>query len=189
MTRHMFAILAIFILSIQIASAQSLPEGMKMYRIGAGEPDSTGWILADSTKGGFSVRLPVTFNDFTMESPKSDAPVSRTFVVGGKSAEGVKFTAARIVYRDYGTAQGSFSQIESGEAFSGQSPITRSFDVDGHRAVEITLNDGSALGYLRYILLDDSVMSLIVEIPAANRDLVPESMVQMYFDSLLATRL
>lgn len=190
MIRHMLIVLATVLVAVPLASARSLPEGMTMHRVQAGEPDSSGWIVADSTMGAFSVRLPMKFNDFTMHRPGSDAPVSSAFIVGGKSAEGVKFTAARIVYRDDDTAQGYFSQIENGQAFpSDKSPTTRSIDVDGRRAVDVTLSDGRALSHMRYILLDDSVMSLIVEVPRAQTDLVSQSEIQEFFESLHVSQL
>ena len=81
------------------AFAQAVPPGMKMRRIQAGEPDASGWRVAASTEGEFSVRLPLKFNDFTIGEGDSKAPMLHTFTVGAKSQEGIKFTATRIVYR------------------------------------------------------------------------------------------
>src|SRR4030095_4903909 len=81
------------------AFAQATPPGMKMHRVQAGEPDASGWMIATSTEGGFSVRLPLKFNDFTLEESDAKAATLRSFIVGTKSQEGIKFSATRIVYR------------------------------------------------------------------------------------------
>src|SRR5215204_5825093 len=39
-----------------------------MHRTSAGEPDEDGWCLAESTEGGFSVKLPSLFDDLTVSS-------------------------------------------------------------------------------------------------------------------------
>ena len=49
-----------------------------MHRKQAGEPDETGWMLAESTEGRFSVRMPINFNDFTVVETNPNAPAERT---------------------------------------------------------------------------------------------------------------
>lgn len=188
MARHLRIVFFAFVLSTHVASAQSLPEGVTMHRQGAGELDASGWTAAASTLGGFSVRLPLPFNDFTVVSPPSKGQVAKTFVVGAKSVEGVKFTAARMVYRKNDAAQSFFARIESGEAFAGNAASGKSHRVQGRKSVDISFNDDRALGYFRYVLMGDSLISLIVEVPAARGELIPSTMVQAFFDSLRVSR-
>ncbi len=188
MTRRLRIVLFALVLSIHVASAQPLPEGMTMHRQGAGELDASGWTTAASTLGGFSVRLPLTFNDFTVAAPPSKGQVAKTFVVGAKSVEGVKFTAARMVYRKNDAAQSFFARIESGEAFAGNAAPGKSHRVQGRKAVDVSISSDRALGYFRYVLMDDSLISLVVEVPAARGDLIPSTMVQAFFDSLRVSR-
>src|SRR5262249_56600818 len=82
------------------AIGQTLPPGMTMHRLQAGEPDASGWMLAASTEGGVSVRLPLKFNDLPNAQADSQSPTALFFVVGDQSLEGVKFTAPPIVYRN-----------------------------------------------------------------------------------------
>lgn len=98
------------------AFGQALPPGMTMHRVQAGEPDASGWMVAASTEGGFSVRLPLKFNDFTIAESDPKAPALRTYVVGTKSQEGIKFSATRIVYRNGAeSAKRFFSRFEKGQ--------------------------------------------------------------------------
>jgi len=63
---------------------------LDMHRAGVSADDGSGWHSAVSTKGGFAVRLPIPFNDFSVHSTNT-GEVSH--VIGGKSSEGIKFSA------------------------------------------------------------------------------------------------
>src|SRR5689334_6675583 len=66
---------------------------LEMHRAGVNADDGSGWHLAVSTKGSFSVLLPIPFNDFTT----NDAATGETsHVVGGKSSEGIKLAAVEL---------------------------------------------------------------------------------------------
>jgi hypothetical protein len=65
---------------------QSAP--MVYHRLMAGEPDTEGWYPAASTEGGFSVRLPAKFQDFTL--PTIKGPM---YIVGTERPDGTWFTA------------------------------------------------------------------------------------------------
>lgn len=66
---------------------------LEMHRVAATADDGSGWHLAVSSKGSFSVLLPLPFNDFTT----SDAATGEaSYVVGGKSTEGIKFAAVEL---------------------------------------------------------------------------------------------
>jgi len=56
------ALIAITVAWPAIVTAQ--PK-LEMHRIGAKADDGSGWHLAVSSKGSFSVLLPIPFNDFT----------------------------------------------------------------------------------------------------------------------------
>jgi len=159
-----------------------------MHRQAAGKLDASGWTTADSTLGGFSVRLPLPFNDFTVAGSPSEGEVGKTFVVGAKSIEGVKFSAARTEYRNSGAVRSYFARIESGNAFAGKAARVEQRLVQGRKAVDVSMNDDASFGYFRYVLLDGSLITMVVEVPAASRDLISSAMVQTFFDSLRVTR-
>lgn len=179
----------IFLLSAQLATAQALPEGMTMHRMLAGNPDSTGWTDARSTRGGFSVRMPLKFNDFTMRMPDREAHLAMMFGVGAKSSEGVKIAAQRFVYRKKDAAAHFFSRVQGGTGFKTKPKNVKAHNFQGRPAVDLELANEGATGYLRYVLMDDSLIYLIVEVPNGARALVPNQLVQKYFDSLRFTPL
>src|SRR5438128_5901824 len=84
------ALLAIALILPEVAAAQ--PK-LEMHRAGVNIDDGSGWHLAVSSKGSFSVLLPIPFNDFTTHDATTG---ETTYVVGGKSTEGIKFVAVEL---------------------------------------------------------------------------------------------
>ena len=74
------------------ATVQAEPK-LEMHRAGANTDNGSEWHLAVSTKGSFSVLLPIPFNDFTTHDASTG---ETTYVVGGKSSEGIKFVALEL---------------------------------------------------------------------------------------------
>jgi len=133
-------ILSVALVAWGAALSQAMPAGMTMHRLQAGEPDATGWMLAKSTDGGFSVRLPLKFNDFTLAESDPKAPVLRTLTVGAKSQEGIKFSATRIVYRKGAeSARHFFARFEQGLDLGSPPQSVTPHTFKGRRAVDIVL--------------------------------------------------
>ena len=179
----------IFLLSASLAAAQSLPDGMTMHRKAAGTMDSSGWINADSTRGRFAVRLPLKFNDFTVQMPATEANVATTFVVGAKSSEGIKFVAQRIVYRKKEAAPHFFARLRTGAGFKSRPESVIAHQFHGRPAVDLLVEQSDGIGHMRYVLMDDSLIFLVVEVPKKSRSLVPIQLVRSFFDSLRASPL
>lgn len=77
------------------------PPSLVMHRQLAGEAGADGWYEARSTKGGFSVRLPAQFNDFSIPASRQDnGHMAELDVVGTKIQDIGKFTATCIRYLD-----------------------------------------------------------------------------------------
>lgn len=160
-------LLCLVCLTLAIPSlGQSVPAGMVMHRIQAGEPEADGWISASSTEGGFSVRMPLKFNDFTVVESKPNDPVLRAFTVGAKSQEGIKFVATRIVYRK-GAASAAqfFANFETGKSLGDPPGSVTPLAVHGRRAVDFVLRSKSAVSYQRAVLLKTDLLLLTVESP------------------------
>jgi hypothetical protein len=82
------------------AASQS---SLVMHRQMAGEAGADGWYEARSTKGGFSVRLPAQFNDFSVPASRQDnGHMAELDVVGTKIQDIGKFSATCIRYLDKG---------------------------------------------------------------------------------------
>lgn len=176
---------AAFVLLIVPAFSQTLPRGMTMHRMQAGEPDASGWVTAASTEGGFSVRLPLKFNDFSMIDPDATSPTLRTFTVGAKSQEGIKFSATRIVYRKGAeSAKYFFSRFEKAQDLGSTPESVTPHRIGGRSAIDLTLNKASAVSYQRAVLLDSDLLLMIVESPRSH-ETTAHQLVSPFFDSLV----
>lgn len=85
------ALSAVIIFACTTANAQQ-PK-LEMHRAGVNADDGSGWHPAVSTKGAFSIRVPIPYNDFTVHDART-GEVSHA--VGGKSSEGIKFMAVAV---------------------------------------------------------------------------------------------
>ena len=125
--------IALLLLCSLLAGAAAAQE-MKMHRQQAGEPDASGWMLAESTEGRFSVRMPIRFNDFTVVETNANAPAERTHTIGARSSEGIAVVATRIVYRKGAAgAKDYFARLERGEGLAGKPQRLRSARLQGGR--------------------------------------------------------
>ena len=162
----------------------TLPPGMTMHRFQAGEPDASGWMLATSTEGAFSVRMPIKFNDFTVDESDPNASVLRTFVVGATSQEKIKFVATRFVYRKGAeAAQFFFARAEKGEGLPGLERVTPR-QVGERRAVDHVLKRPSDVAYQRTLLLDTDLIMMIIDSPRSF-DATAQQFITPFFDSLV----
>jgi len=186
-TRFGFLLLASLFFSTLAANAigQAIPAGMTMHRVQAGEPDASGWMVAASTEGGFSVRLPLKFNDFTIAESDPMSPVLRTFVVGAKSREGIKFSAARIVYRKAAeSAAYFFSRFEKGQDLGSEPERVTRLSVGNRQAIDVVLEKESDVSYQRVIKLGSDLLLMIVESPRSH-EATAQQYVTPFFDSLV----
>lgn len=71
-----------------------------MHRTQTEAPLNEGWHLAVSTEGGFSVEIPIPFNDFRVTGQTTDGVEMRSHVVGAKTPGLLAWTAACMVRRD-----------------------------------------------------------------------------------------
>jgi hypothetical protein len=181
-------IVAGLLLAMGQALAQKLPEGMTMHRLQAGEPDASGWMLAASTEGGFSVKLPLKFNDFRIDVADTKEPVLRSHSIGTRSSEGIKFSATRVVYRKGAeSAKLYFARFERGEALQARPERLEARRIGEWRAVETDLKRTSDVAYQRVLLLGADLMLMIVEAPRAH-DRLARQFAQSFFDSLVVTQ-
>jgi hypothetical protein len=159
------------------------PAGTTIHRFQAGEPDASGWMPATSTEGGFSVRLPLKFNDFTIEESNPSAPTLRLFSVGATSQEKIKFVATRVVYRKGAdSARFFFARAEKGEGLAALERVTP-HRIGERRAVDHVLKRASDVAYQRTILLDTDLLMMIIESPR-SLDATAQQFVAPFFESL-----
>jgi hypothetical protein len=151
------------------AVARAQQPKLEMHRTGVDTKDPSGWHLAVSTKGSFSVRMPIPFNDFTVRSTDSKAGEEVTHVIGGKSAEGIKVSAVEVPASPKPSP--SLDKILadfSGKPGSKVSDVQRAGkgDVD---TLSFSVSGAQTSAYIRYIKAKSAMYSLIIEFPNAHR--------------------
>ncbi len=90
------------IAAIRVGEEKQVADGvfMTMNRQQATEPIGDGWHRAESKDGGFSVELPLAFNDFRIRSEATDGVEIRSHTVGAKTKGLLAWTATCVVRRD-----------------------------------------------------------------------------------------
>jgi hypothetical protein len=164
----LFLPLALIMLPAVAARAQQ-PK-LEMHRTGVVSTDPSGWHLAVSTKGSFSVRMPIPFNDFTVRSTDAKTGEEVTHVIGGKSTEGIKLSAVEMpasaknapslekILADFSTKPGN--KVSDVQRAAKSDVDTLSFSVSG----------AQTSAHVRYIKTKSATYSLTVEFPNAHRN-------------------
>jgi hypothetical protein len=175
--------LALALTMLPGAVARAQQPKLEMHRTGVDSKDPSGWHLAVSTKGSFSVRMPIPFNDFTVRSTDPKAGEEVTHVIGGKSVEGIKVSAVEVP----ASAKPSPSLDKILADFSAKpggkvSDVQRASkgDVD---TLSLSVGGAQTSAYIRYINTKSAMYALIIEFPNAHRGDV-DGIREEFFDSL-----
>jgi hypothetical protein len=176
---------ALFLSFALLAGTAAAQDNLKMHRKQAGEaPDASGWMLAKSTEGRFSVRLPLKFNDFTLTERDPGAPAARTHVVGVRSSERIALTATRIVYRKgAASAKEYFARFEKGEGLGAKPESIKPLKLGQLRALDLVVKRGAEVSYQRVVLLDADLLLMVVEAPREH-DPITQQIAPTFFASL-----
>ena len=167
---RLFALLpALALIMLPAAVARAQQPKLEMHRTGVDTKDPSGWHLAVSTKGSFSVRMPIPFNDFTVRSTDPKAGEELTHVIGGKSAEGIKVSAVEVP----ASPKPSPSLDKILTDFSAKpgnkvSDVQRASKDDGDM-LSFSVSGAQTSAYIRYIKTKSAMYSLIIEFPNAHR--------------------
>jgi hypothetical protein len=151
------------------ASAQAQQPKLEMHRVGVNADDGSGWHQAVSTKGAFSVRVPIPFNDFTTY----DAATGEvSHAIGGKSSEGIKFMAVEMPVTaktpvDLGTIPKSFSSNPANKV----SDVSRQ-SKEGADSLSFSVAGSASTAHFRYVKVGGLLYTLSIETPNAYRDAV-----------------
>jgi len=176
----LFLPLALLLLPGVAARAQQ-PK-LEMHRAGVDSKDPSGWHLAVSTKGSFSIRMPIPFNDFTIRSTDPKTGEEVTHVIGGKSTEGIKLSAVEIP-----ASQKSAPSLEKILADFSAKSGSKVSDVQRAAKGDVDTLSFSASGaqtgvHARYIKTKSATYALTIEFPNAHRDDVA-GIREEFFDS------
>ena len=167
---RLFALpLALALITLPTAVARAQQPQLEMHRTGVDTKDPSGWHLAVSTKGSFSVRMPIPFNDFTVRSSDPKAGEELTHVIGGKSVEGIKLSAVEIP-----ASTKPAPSLDKILADFSAKPGSKVSDVqrankDGVDTLSFAVSGAQTSAYIRYIKTKGAMYSLIIEFPNAHR--------------------
>jgi hypothetical protein len=171
---HAFAIVIAFALS---AIAHGEPK-LEMHRV-VKTVDASGWSAAISTQGSFAVLMPIPFADFTT---RDAATGEITYVIGGKSTEGIKFAAVELAPGGKPPPDlASIPQAMAATPGNTVSDVTRS-SKDGADVLSLTVVNAKATLYIRGIQLRGARYLLSIELPNTHRELVAQFK-DRFFDS------
>jgi hypothetical protein len=151
-------------------AARAQQPKLEMHRAGVDSKDPSGWHLAVSTKGSFSIRMPIPFNDFTVRSTDPKTGEEVTHVIGGKSTEGIKLSAVEMP-ASAKTAPSLDKMLADFSAKPGNkvSDVQRAAkgDVD---TLSFSVSGAQTSAHIRYIKTKSATYVLTIEFPNANRD-------------------
>jgi hypothetical protein len=129
---------------------------MVMHRRAGGEPDADGWYPAVSTEGGFSVRLPGRFDDFTLPTTRGVM-----YIIGTLRPDGTQFTATAFQPPDLGDAVDRMYKRADGTEASGRA---KRLNIEELKGVEFRdARPGVNAGAVRFLHSDSTVYTLVVE--------------------------
>ena len=152
-----------------IAARAQQPK-LEMHRAGVVTKDPSGWHLAVSTKGSFSVRMPIPFNDFTVRSTGPTTGEEVTHVIGGKSTEGIRMSAVEIpALAKSATSLEKILADFSAKPGNKVSDVQRAAkgDVD---TLSFSVSGAQTSAHVRYIKTKSATYSLTIEFPNAHRN-------------------
>jgi len=176
------ALIAVALVLPEVAAAQ--PK-LEMHRAGVSADDGSGWHLAVSSKGSFSVLLPIPFNDFTT---RDAATGEATYVVGGKSSEGIKFVAVELAPGAKALPDlASIPKTLAATAGSKVSDVKRSTKGDAD-VLTLTVSNASATLYMRCIQVNGVRYTLTTEFPNAYAELAAASKDKFFESFKLKTK-
>jgi hypothetical protein len=153
------------------AVAQDKPR-LDMHRSAVNAIDASGWQSAVSTRGTFSVRMPIPFNDFSVSTPDPNIGEAVVHTIGGLSAEGIKISATEVPVtprsKPLGDLAGFPEQI-------GRSPGTKISDIrrapaDGNDAISFLATGPTTSAFMRAVQTPKARYLQVIEFPNTQRD-------------------
>ena len=155
-----------------------------VHRQMVGELDESGWAIANSTGGAFSVKTPGKFSDYSSVATDPKSTIAETHTIVATTLQGIKFTATRIKFR--GGKEVAMKQFNNLKLTDGKVKYKslKPMKMNTFEAMEGELEDARSSLIQRTVLLDSELMTLIVEYPKSE-DTVARRLVPTYFASLL----
>ena len=147
---------------------------MEMHRVQATTRDPSGWYLAESTHGSFAVLIPIPFNDLTVTDGDSTAGIIKTYTVGAKSAEGIKFSATEMPIIAARTSTPLSALPKQFQKLGQTVSDVDSTSFAGYPSVLFSVKGPSSHAYMRYVRTPTSMVVIILEYPTDQAKIAEE---------------
>jgi hypothetical protein len=165
---------------IKTAQMPSDNDAVEMHRQNAGEAREDGWYPATSTKGDYSVLVPIKFSDLTVKA-EGEEDVKSVEMIVARSSEGIKFLSSRTFYTKPAKATELFQNFVSGKAIP--NAPRRSLKFKGYDAVLIE-NSNQQLATSQLVLkVNNTLMVMAVEWPIVHTK-AAKQLGDVFFNSL-----
>jgi hypothetical protein len=157
--------------------------GVTMHRSKAGKPDKDGWYEANSTGGGFTVKLPAPFDDFTQTLPTKDGGLTRFHFLQTLTEGGVKYTAmSGTAAADRQLDEKVLERMAEPFVKNGTLLSKRSLTLQGNAGVECKTHVESLLAVMRVYIKGRKYYRLLVYCPT-TAEKQAEGDIQKFLDS------
>ena len=161
------SLLSIVLILFASAIAQAQQPTLEMHRTGVNADDGTGWHPAVSTKGSFSIHVPIPFNDFTARDASTG---EASHAIGGKSSEGIKYVATELPIiaktpNDLAAIPKTFSSNPANKV----SDVSRQTK-DNVDTLSFSVTSPASGAHFRYIRTKSALYMLTIEFPNEHRE-------------------
>ena len=176
-------LLLLAVLGHDVRGGQGETNSLKrtMYRVQAGEPDSNGWCLAESTGGHFKIKLPSRFNDFEVSGSDENGKKQENYIVGTITKENTKYSATLAV-RKPPIIKELFGNFLNDFKKKATLKYSNELKVLGHPALETEVGDNARAAVMRMIVVENGVYMLVAEFDS-NRKEALKGQVKTFLES------
>ncbi len=169
------------IISCVSSQSQSNPEAepnIEMHRVQDSTFHESGWYYANSTKGNFSVLMPIVFNDFTVTVNGYE-----TYNIGSVSDEGIKLTVSQA--KNLKDTPIDLKKIVA-NLDSPPKPISeiKYYSLYNYSAVNFFQKSVESAAFCKYANHNNYLYTMIIEFPYDQEGLVRE-IKDSFFDYLI----
>ena len=141
----------------------------EMHRIFAETKDESGWYLAESTHGAFSVLLPAPFDDYTISSELPSNGTLKAECVGAYASGGLKFSVVETpLVRGASTPNPDSIPAQLRKDGDKVSDVQR-FASPGHLSVSFVAESAVSGSFMRYIQTPSNLIAMTLAYPLERR--------------------
>ncbi|MFZ3119551.1 MAG: hypothetical protein WA159_14685 [Variovorax sp.] len=171
-----FLIIGLTLFSLCLANDNDFVAS-KFHRKNSGKPDLSGWFAAASTEGGYTVRLPCPFDDFT----ETDGARKR-YVLECLHGNYKKFVVKKYEYRNIERAKQKFRKIREDVGFLFS--VTES-TYQGNPSIESSGSSPGECMYMQTVYAKSSVIFMAAVDNETPKCPNLEAMSRQFFNSLI----